>query len=170
MFISGLLIISFLISLIYFAIELVKTQKGYTAIPVLINLLVLLIGFTFFNEIKLREYNFNKYADVRNEIIEMIVEGELSIDEKGRIEILNTMKSDEVERRGYVELFRYGNQIGGYFCSATGILGNSSGYLYLFSNDELDFDLLSENIFISLNRKVTLAQNYGEKWYFCITE
>jgi len=87
MFISGLLIISFLISLIYFAIELVKTQKGYTAIPVLINLLVLLIGFTFFNEIKLREYNFNKYADVRNEIIEMIVEGELSIDEKGRIEI-----------------------------------------------------------------------------------
>jgi hypothetical protein len=80
------------------------------------------------------------------------------------------MKNDEVERRGDVGLFRYGNQIGGYFCSTTGIIGNSSGYLYLFSNDELDFDLLSENIFISLNRKVILAQNHGEKWYFCITE
>jgi len=165
-FVSGLLVISFVISLIYFAAKLAKTRKGYVAIPVLLNVIVLIIGVAFFNEIKLREYNFNKYIDIRNEILEMIVEGELSINEKGQAEIPQDIESGEVERYGYVVLFKYGDQIGGYFCTSTGLLGTSSGYIYLFSEEELDLNLFSENVIIFQNREIILHQSYEGGWYF----
>ena len=158
--IMAFVLTSCMVSLIYFAVNLVKTKKIYSYIPILINILAIVIAITFFNENKLREYNFLKYEDEREHIINLIERGELQPNDSGRIEIPEHLQNEEIARNGYVQLISYTPKTGVYFCTFSGLLETSSGYIYF--SDKISTDKLSHDDIILFN-------DYGENWYFSST-
>ncbi len=53
---------------------------------------------------KLREYNFEKYQNEREEIVELILQGKMLPDENGIILLPERLKNEEMARGGYVYL------------------------------------------------------------------
>lgn len=158
--IIGIMIVSSILSMIYFSIYLVKMKKIYSCIPILINIIAIVIALTFFNEVQLRENNFINYKDEREYIIHLIENGELQPDDSGKIEIPENLKNSKMERNGYVRFIKYESKIGIYFCTFAGLLETSSGYIYF--SDKIESNEFDDENLILLN-------TYDENWYFCST-
>lgn len=153
------IIISCLASFGYFINKLLSTHKIYFCIPLLITIILFSMSNELFNEMKLREYNFKKYQNERTEIVELILQGEMLPDENGIISLPEKLKNEEMARDGYVYIVNYESKIGIYFCTFTGLMESSAGYVYL-----------TENIFnIDSGINITLQSEYSENWYFCGT-
>jgi len=159
--IIGIMFISCMVSTIYFIAHLVNMKKAYSGIPLLTNVIVIVIAITFFNENGLRGNNFVRYKNDREYIINLIEKGKLQPDDKGKIEIPESLRNSEMERNGYVRFIKYGSEIGVYFCVFTGLLETSSGYIYF--SDKISVDKIS-------SENITLFNNYEENWYFCSTD
>lgn len=154
-----LIIISGLVSFWYFINKLLTTHKIYFCIPLLITIILFLISNQLFSEVKLREYNFEKYQNEREEIVELILQGKMLPDENGIILLPERLKNEEMARGGYVSIVNYESKIGIYFCTFSGLMESSAGYVYL-----------TENIFnIDSGRNIILQSEYLENWYFCGT-
>gem|GEM_PF-2165619 len=137
----------------------------YFMLSILINFGVIAIGTNFFSETQLRDYHFNKYEDERNEIIEMIVNGELQLDERHRLDIPNELFYSRINSNGYIRLVEHMNRRGIFFCMSTGgVLGNEIGYIYWF--EDFDNDILSEEMFLGFGGRVSYIKDYGDGWYF----
>lgn len=154
-----LIIISCLASFGYFINKLLSTRKFYFCIPFLITIILFSMSNELFNEMKLREYNFKKYQNERTEIVELILQGEMLPDENGIISLPESLKNEEMARDGYVYIVNYGSKAGIYFCTRTGLMESSAGYVYLTGN--------IFNIDSGIN--ITLQSEYLENWYFCGT-
>ena len=148
-----------LIFLIYFVNKLVRTHKIYYVLPLLISFSFYLVSSIFFNELKLREYNFKKYQEDREEIIELILQKELIPNENGIVELPEWLKDEEMARSGRVYIVQYRLKTGIYFCTFSGVLDSSAGFVYLL-DDTIDVDLYND---------VTLQNQYQDNWYFCGT-
>lgn len=152
-------LILILIFLIYFVNKLVRTHKIYYVLPLLISFSFYLVSSIFFNELKLREYNFKKYQEDREEIIELILQKELIPDENGIVELPEWLKDEEMARSGRVYIVQYQLKTGIYFCTFSGVLDSSAGFVYLL-DDTFDVDFCNG---------VTLHNQYQDNWYFCGT-
>lgn len=148
-----------LIFLIYFINKLVRTHKVYYVLPLLISFSFYLVTSIFFNELKLREYNFKKYQEDREEIIELILQKELIPNENGIVELPEWLKDEEMARSGRVYIVQYQLKTGIYFCTFSGVLDSSAGFVYLL-DDTFDVDFYND---------VTLQNQYQDNWYFCGT-
>ena len=148
-----------LIFLIYFVNKLVRTHKIYYVLPLLISFSFYLVSSIFFNELKLREYNFKKYQEDREEIIELILQKELIPNENGIVELPEWLKDEEMARSGRVYIVQYQLKTGIYFCTFSGVLDSSAGFVYLL-DDAFDVDFYND---------VTLQNQYQDNWYFCGT-
>ena len=157
-----LMIVSVVVSFCYFINKLLSVHKLYFCIPLLITIILFLVSNEFFNEMKLREYNFEKYQGKREEIVELVLQGKLTPDENGVILLPERLKDEEMARGGYVTIVKYGAKTGIYFCTFPGLLESTAGYIYL--TDEI-FD-----VDIDLNTNVILQSECSEKWYFCGTD
>lgn len=80
-------------------------------------------------------------------------------DENGIILLPERLKSEEMERGGYVSIVNYESKIEIYFCTFSGLMESSAGYVYL-----------TENIFnIDSGKNIILQSEYLENRYFCGT-
>ena len=162
-FFAILLIILFLILgfifLIYFVKKLVHTHKVYFILPLLTLFFFYLVSNIFFNEMKLREYNFKKYQGDRENIIELIQQKELIPNENGIVELPEWLKEEEMARGGRVYIVQYKLKAGIYFCTFSGVLDSSAGFVYLL-DDTFDVNFYND---------VTLQNQYQDNWYFCGT-
>lgn len=147
-------------SFCYFLHKIVHAKKIYFMIPFLIVAFFFLLSSVFFNEVKLREYNFKNYQKEREEIVELILQEELTPDESGVVHLPEKLRNEEMARGGCVHIMKYGTDMGIYFCTFSGILDSSAGYIYL--TDDI-FDINSYN-------KVVLQDQYQKDWYFCGTD
>ena len=143
----------------YFVNKLVHTHKVYFIFPLLILCSLYLASNIFFNELKLREYNFKKYQGDREEIIELIQQKELIPNENGIVELPEWLKEEEMARGGRVYIVQYKSKAGVYFCTFSGVIDSSAGFVYLLDDT---FDVVPEN-------DVTLQNQYQDNWYFCGT-
>ena len=84
-----------------------RTHKIYYVLPLLISFSFYLVSSIFFNELKLREYNFKKYQEDREEIIELILQKELIPNENGIVELPEWLKDEEMARSGRVYIVQY---------------------------------------------------------------
>lgn len=150
------LLILALILLIYFVKKLVYTHKIYFIFPLLILLSFYLFSNIFFNEMKLREYNFKKYQEDREEIIGLILQNELILDENGIIELPECLRNEKMARGGRVYIVQYKSKTGIYFCTFSGVLDSSAGFVYLL-DDAFEVDPYNE---------ITLQNQYQDNWYF----
>lgn len=146
-----------LISWIYFINKLIHTHKMRFILPAFIILFFYLVSNIFFNETKLREYNFKKYQEDREEVIHLILKRELIPDENGRVKLPEWLQDEEMARGGKVYIVGYKSKTGIYFCTFSGLLDSSAGFVYLI-DDIFDVDFYDE---------VTLQNDYGDNWYFC---
>lgn len=153
-------VISGLISFMYFIDKLWHAHKIYFCIPFLIVSLFFAVTSVCFNEIKLREYNFETYKKERGEIVELIMQGELIPDENGTIKLPEQLKNEEMARGGCVHIIEYGSQMGIYFCTFTGLLESSAGFVYLADNTFNDYS----------QGNLILQDQYLEDWYYCSTD
>ena len=108
---------------------------------------------------KLREYNFKKYQEDREEIIELILQKELMPNKNGIVELPEWLKDEEMARSGRVYIVQYKLKTGIYFCTFSGVLDSSAGFVYLL-DDTFDVDFYND---------VTLQNQYQDNWYFCGT-
>lgn len=83
--IAGYVFITFVVSVCYFVLKIVHTGKLYFCIPVLLLVGIVTYSVIQFNELNLRMQNFTQYQEERNEIVTIIMEGELVPDENGDI-------------------------------------------------------------------------------------
>jgi hypothetical protein len=136
----------------------------YFMLSILINLGIIAIGTNFFSETQLRDYHFNKYEDERNEIVEMIMNGELQPDERHEIDVPSELSYNRINSKGYIMLVRH-TEMGIFFCmNSGGLLGSATGYIYRF--EDFDSDILSKEMFLSLVGDVSYSKDYGNGWYF----
>lgn len=155
-----LTVFSFLVSVIYFFKKFLKERKYYVCIPVFISVVAFITVHIFFCETKLREYNFYKYREKREEIVRQILHGELAPNDRGIIELPEELQDEEMAREGYVYVVNYLANEGIYFCTFSGLLETSSGYMYL--TDE-------SNIVNSSSEEIVVLEKYEERWYYCST-
>lgn len=161
-FAAALILLNLIIVLIFlicFVNKLVRTHKVYYVFPLLISFSFYLVSNIFFNELKLREYNFKKYQGDREEIIELILQKELMPNENGIVELPEWLKDEEMARGGRVYIVQYQLKTGIFFCAFSGVLDSSAGFVYLL-DDTFDADFYND---------VTLQNQYQDNWYFCGT-
>ena len=160
--ISFFLLISGFVSLLYFASKIVSAHKLYFVSPLLIVLSSHLVDNIFFNELKLREDNFNKYQEKREIVIELILKEELMPDERGIVDLPEYLKDEGMAIGGRVYIVRYKLETGVYFCTFSGVMDSSAGFVYL--TDEIsDVDFYNNN-------DISLQNQYQDNWYFCGTD
>lgn len=156
-----IMLLSFVASLIYLIRGMVKRKATvYRAIPPLVNIVVFAVSIVFFNEVELRKQNFMKYQAERQQIVKMIERGKIKPDEQGAIKLPNEMKSEGISRNGTVYLLNAGDETGIYFCTFTGILETSSGFVYFTEIVQSDQD----------ESKIIKIKNFKSNWYFCSTD
>ena len=115
----------------------------------------------FFNESKLREYIFSKYQSEREEVVELILSSELEVDDNGIIELPMELRNEEMVRNGRVCLINSSSGVGIYFCTFTGLLETSSGFIYF--TDSLESKPVSGD-------EIVVFVEYANDWYFCSTD
>ena len=154
----GLVILSILFLVFYFIGKLNHVKKVYYGIPALVVIGMVLWTNHYFSEARLREYNFEGYLEQREEIVRGILDGELVVKESV-IDLPSELADEEMARGGRVYVVRVGNQSGIYFCTFSGLMESSAGFVYL---TEQEFDEYLQN-------QVVLQEEYGDGWYYCGT-
>lgn len=158
--IIGLSVISFLISAIYFIKKFLKIKRFYVCIPLLISVVFFIIVHIYFGEEQLIDYNFYKYQAEREEIIRQILLGDLQPDNSGVINLPEELQNEEMARGGYVCYVTYLSKKGIYFCTFSGLLETSSGYMYLTD---------SVNRIDGSDEEIVVIKEYENGWYYCST-
>lgn len=152
--------LSFFASCIYFMFKL-KKEKKIIWVPVFIGGMTFLISAIFFNEMKLREYNFQKYKDEREKVVEMVLQGYLKPDENGCIDLPPKFHDEKLSRDGTVYMVKHSSQYGVYFCTFSGLLESSSGFVCFIDNNYKTDNLSPDEI--------VLIEPLQESWYYCST-
>lgn len=152
--------ISFLISAIYFVKKILKRKRFYVCIPLLISVVFFIIVHIFFGEEQLIDYNFYKYQAEREEVVRQILLGNLQPDNSGDINLPEELQNEEMARGGYVCYVTYLSRKGIYFCTFSGLLETSSGYMYLTD---------SVNGIDGSDEKIVVIKEYENGWYYCST-
>lgn len=140
---------------------MIHTKKCRYSIPFFILLFLIAVSNKYLNEIKLREYNFKKYELHRQEVVEQILEGSLKPDDTGTVHLPITLKNEEMAKSGCVYIVEYRDKKGIYFCTFSGIMDSSAGFVFLTK----DFDNNA-----NLNNTIILHEQYNENWYYCGTD
>lgn len=159
LFMGFLMICTILLMISYFIVKAMKTKKMYYSIPSICIMSSLIISSFFFNDQKLREYNFNRYKSEREYIVSLVLNDTLVPDEKGCILVPDEINVEEITRNRKVYIVDTGSASGIYFCNFMGLLETSSGYLYL-TNRKWDY-YTQDNII--------LKKQYNKNWYYCAT-
>lgn len=149
-------IFSLLLSAIYFIHKLKSWKKIYYCIPIIITIIFVVVSNEKFSEMKLREYNFEDYLGKREEIVELILAGKLIPDETGTICLPEKLQNEEMARGGCVYIVKYKEFNGIYFCTFSGVMDSTAGYVYL-----TNYSCES-----SLNNILILQESYEGNWYF----
>lgn len=158
--IIGLVMISFLASVAYFVKSFLRTKRFCVCIPVLISITVFIIAQTFFSEEQLRDYNFYEYRKEREKIVKEILDGELKFNSDGIAELPEEFQNESMARGGYVRRVTYLSKEGIYFCTFSGLLETSSGYMYLTDNPDT-----ADNS----DEEIVVIKEYEKGWYYCST-
>lgn len=154
-----LLIISGLISFGYFINKLLRVHKFYFIIPLLIIITSFLVSNELFNEMKLRENNIERFQEKREEIVELILQEKLTPDKNGIVTLPEELRDEEMARGGCVSIVKCGTKEGIYFCTFSGLMENSAGFVYL-----------TEDIFdVDIDTNIKLQSENFNNWYFCGT-
>lgn len=159
-FLLFLVLISFFISLFYLLWKVIHTSKYYHSVPLLILIIIFILSNKYFNESKLRDQNFKDYELNRQVIVDYILEGILTPDESGIVQLPDELENEEMARRGCIYIVKYKDKKGIYFCTFSGVLDSSAGFIFL-TEDINDYN--------TLNYTIKLHQRYGENWYYCGT-
>jgi hypothetical protein len=156
----GCVLVSFVVSIWYFAYKMVHTGKICFCLPVLLLAGIVAFSIIHFSELNLRAKNFTQYQKERNEIVRLIMEGKLVPDERGNIPLPAELLNEEMARGGCVWIVSYQGETGIFFCTFTGLMEDTAGYVYL-TND----------IKYGVNHplQVILQGQYADRWYFCGT-
>lgn len=155
-----LVVLSILFTLAYSVQKVKETKKIFFLLPMVIMVFLVGIAATLFSESKLREYNFAKYREARETIVASVLEGELLPDTNGVISLPKEMQSEEMARGQKVYLVSNNGQSGIYFCTFTGVMESSAGYVFL---TDRKFD-------VSMNNDIVLQKQYEKGWYYCGTD
>ncbi len=158
--IGFILLCSLAFSFVYFIKKITTAKKIYFVVPLLITIGFVVYANVNFNEMKLRENNFEQYRTEREQIVELIVQGELVPDETGEIVLPKHLQTDEMARNGSVYIVDCKEGKGIYFCTFSGILESSAGFVYIPDDFESE---------VSINNTITLQKQYDDGWYYCGT-
>lgn len=83
-------------------------------------------------------------------------------DERGIVDLPEYLKDEGMARGGRVYIVRYKLETGVYFCTFSGVMDSSAGFVYL--TDEIsDVDFYNNN-------DISLQNQYQDNWYFCGTD
>ena len=146
-------------SFIYFIKKIISKKKIYYIAPLFVGITFIIIANLLFNEMKLRDYNFKKYQAERQKIVELVIKEELVPDDTGRITLPKEMQNDEMARGGSVYIVQYKSKTGIYFCTFSGVLESSAGFVYLLDDMEGAY----------LQNTIIIHEQYADNWYFCGT-
>lgn len=105
-------------------------------------------------------YSVQKVKEAREAIVESVLKGELLPNESGVVSLPEDMQDEEMARGGQVYIVSYNGQSGIYFCTFTGVMESSAGYVFL---TDKSFD-------VSMNNKIVLQKQYEKGWYYCGTD
>ena len=158
--VTVLLILSALFTLAYSVQKVKETKKIYFLLPMVLMVILVGMAATLFSENNLREYNFVKYQEAREAIVESILEGELLPEENGMVSLPEDMQDEDMTRGGQVYIVSYNGQSGIYFCTFTGVMESSAGYVFL----------TDKSVDVSMNNKIVLQKQYEKGWYYCGTD
>lgn len=158
--IGFMIVISVAASFIYFIKKIISKKKIYFIAPLFVGIAFIMIANLLFNEMKLRDYNFKKYQAERQKVVELVIKEELVPDDTGRITLPKEMQNDEMTRGGSVYIVQYKSKTGIYFCTFSGVLESSAGFVYLL--DEIEGAYLQNTI--------SIHEQYADNWYFCGTD
>lgn len=147
-------------SFIYFIKKIVSTKRIHFIAPFLIGIIFIVIANLFFNEMKLRDYNFKKYQAERQKIVELVMKEKLIPDNTGMIVLPKEIQNDAVARGGRVYIVQYKSKAGIYFCTFSGVLESSAGFVYLLEDMESAY----------LQNTIIIHEQYADNWYFCGTD
>lgn len=152
-------LLSFFLSLFYFARKNSGIKRIYAAFPVLTVVMLAALANIFFNEGKLRNYNFNHFQTQRQEIVEQVTGGRLR-PEDGVVRLPDKLQNEEAARGGVVYTVSCHGKKGLFFCTFSGVLDNMAGFVYL-TEEKADKNCL--------NNIIILHEKYADNWYFCGT-
>lgn len=158
--IGFMIVISVAASFIYFVKKIISKKKIYFIAPLFVGIAFLMIANLLFNEMKLRDYNFKKFQAERQRIVELVLKEELVPDDTGRITLPKEMQNDEMARGGSVYIVQYKSKTGIYFCTFSGVLESSAGFVYLLDDMEGAY----------LQNTISIHEQYADNWYFCGTD
>ena len=147
-------------SFIYFIKKIISKKKIYFIAPLFVGIAFIMIANLLFNEMKLRDYNFKKFQAERKKIVELVIREELVPDDTGKITLPKEMQNDEMARGGSVYIVQYKSKTGIYFCTFSGVLESSAGFVYLLDDMEGAY----------LQNTISIHEQYADNWYFCGTD
>lgn len=105
--VTVLLIFSALFTLAYSVQKVKETKKIYFLLPMVLMVILVGMAATLFSESNLREYNFAKYQEAREAIVESVLKGELLPNESGVVSLPENMQDEEMARGGQVYIVSY---------------------------------------------------------------
>lgn len=160
MVLFGIFNLVFLIATVYQCAMIFLTKRNRTEIILLIYLICCFIIVTFFPyDMILKYINFRTHIEARDEVIQMLYDGDLMQDSSGKAVIPKEKKYDGVS--AYNEVYIYhcdGNELI-YFPIDPGFLDYSCGFAYINGNErQRTIDSTVENI--------KLLYDYGGGWYY----
>ena len=154
------IILSLFLFIGYFISKLNHWKKIFYCIPIIITVTFIVVANAIYSEMKLREYNFKDYQEEREKIVELILAGTLVPDETGTVYLPEELQNEEMARGGCVYIVKYKEGSGIFFCTFSGVLESSAGYVFL-TDWACDF---------SLNNTLVIQKQYATDWYYCGTD
>lgn len=156
--------VSILISLIYAIIGYVKRYDNRTkrVIPILIETVIIGSSIIIFSQTNLRRINFLMYDKERRAVAEAFESNEIQCDKYGELLVEDSVSDKLCADGSAIRIIDGGNMIGIYFCTFTGVLESSEGYLYVIDKELGDVQIY--------NCKIVVQEDYGDGVYFIGTD
>lgn len=156
--------VSVLISLIYAIRGYVKRcdNRAKRVIPILIETVIIGSAIIIFSKTNLCRINFLMYDKERRVVVEAFESNEIQCDKYGELLVEDGVSDKLCADGSAIRIIDGGNMRGIYFCTFTGVLESSEGYLYV-----IDKELDGVQIY---NCKIVVKEHYGDGVYFIGTD
>lgn len=156
--------VSVLISLIYAIRGYVNKCDDRTKmiIPLLVEVVIIGSAIIIFSQTNLRRINFLMYDKERRALVEAFESNEIQCDKYGELIVEDSVSDKLCADDSAIRIIDGGNMRGIYFCTFTGVLESSTGYLYV-----IDEELSGVKIY---DCKIVIHEKYGDGVYFIGTD
>ena len=131
-------------------------------IPVLIQVVILGGAIVIFSQTNLRRINFLMYDKERRAVAEAFESNEIQCDKYGELLVEDSVSDKLCADGSAIRIIDGGNMRGIYFCTFTGVLESSEGYLYVIDKELGDVQIY--------NCKIVVQEDYGDGVYFIGTD